>query len=896
MATDRQVGKKVSGFVRQEDTPGLRVDPGPYIGIVKNTLDDLRAGRLEVFIPELGGNPDDPKNWRLVNYASPFMGSTKQPLDNKLNQFDKTEHTYGMWFVPPDIGNEVLVTFVMGDPNRGYWFACVNPGLSHHMIPGMASAKNLNKTDIVDPELKTSLVDDGVYPSAEFNTKVPELSKSATFLTNPRTIHEYQTKVLIGQGLDRDAIRGAISSSSQREAPSSVFGISTPGRPLGRADTAENYVAYANKLNKRELTAKDYQFASRKGGHTFVMDDGDAAGNDQLIRLRTAGGHQLLMNDKERLVYIGNSDGSVWVELSGNGHVHIYSARGINIRTQGDFNLHSDQNVNINAGGAVNISAQKSFVVEGQTCAVTAQTQATLFGSDVGIGSNGTLTLSSTGRTSVKAGASLDLVGSTINLNSGSAKTVTQPDRIKTNNLSDTTRDQKSKLWVSKNGSLATIVTIAPAHEPWPRRGASGAGTVAQSATQAIPQDVTATTDTTAASQQPAAITSEEYIDAGLMVKDPCTISPRGNTSSDTINKGPAPEFSMASIECGRGGRAPDWGPQKAFGFLVKNTKAKLAPKEYMARKDAATPPGGIGPLTVLQVKAIMVAMGFRESSWDYRKKNTAGFIGKYQFGAQALTSRGLIKPDYLKAYNDSNKVLTQPAAWRSPNSSGVYSTEDWLASPGTQERIMYEQLVSNYRDMTLPGNRLSTKLSAEERGIRPTDDVCTVGGMLCVAHLLGATGATLWRHGKPGRRADDFGTTGEEYFNIGRYAVDVLARAASPTTQPTATPAVTGATTLAPTTPATATPAPTVTPAAQSTTSATNTSNRKTGSSLDGKDLADMTVQELQSARTQTQTKLKAAENSYASSTGSSKVGWKMVIQSTTNFIAAIDKELARR
>lgn len=789
MATDRQVGKKVSSLVRQEDTPGLRLDPGPYIGIVKNALDDLRSGRLEVFIPELGGNPDDPKNWRLVNYASPYMGSTKQPLDNKLNRFDKTEHTYGMWFVPPDVGNEVLVTFIMGDPNRGYWFACVNPGLSHHMIPGIASAKKTNKTDIVDADLKASITEEGVYPTAEFNAKIPELSKSSTFLTNPRTIHEHQAKILIDQGLDRDAVRGAISSSSQREAPSSVFGISTPGRPLGSADTSADYAGYANKLNNRELTAKDYQIASRKGGHTFVMDDGDASGNDQLIRLRTAAGHQLLMNDKERLMYIGNSDGSVWVELSGSGHIHIYSARGVNVRTQGDFNLHSDQNINLNANGAINISAKKSFIAEAQSCIVSAQSQATFFGSDVGIGSNGTLKLSSSGRTSVKAGGSIDLVGSTINLNSGSANSVAQPERIKTNNLSDTTRDQKTKLWVNKNGALATIVTIAPAHEPWPRKGASGAGAVAgttqpTAASSATPTETTTTTAPTAAA---ATTTSEDYIDSGRMVKEPCTISPKGDTSSDAINQAPAPQFSTTSIECGQGGTILDLGPKKALAYMVKNPKSKFAPKEYMSRKDAAIPPGGIGPLSVIHVKAIMVAMGFRESTWNYRAINQIGYMGKYQFGAIAMVDRGFIKQDYYNAFKSQGnaKILNNPAAWRSPNTDGIYSVQDWLSAPGVQEKVMYEQLVANYKAMTLPGNRLDSKLlAASEQGIRPTDDICTVAGMLCAAHMLGAAEATRWRHGKARRGTDAFGTTGEEYFLIGRYAVDVLARAALPATQ----------------------------------------------------------------------------------------------------------------
>ena len=55
------------------------------------------------------------------------------------------------------------------------------------------------------------------------------------------------------------------------------------------------------------------------------------------------------------------------------------------------------------------------------------------------------------------------------------------------------------------------------------------------------------------------------------------------------------------------------------------------------------------------------------------------------------------------------------------------------------------------------------------------------VGGMLSVAHLLGPNkgtpnrpGALGWRQGLGG--ADAIGTTGDQYFNNGKYAVAVLA------------------------------------------------------------------------------------------------------------------------
>ena len=81
--------------------------------MVKNNLDPTRCGRVQVFIPELGGNPDDQANWRTVSYASPFYGTT---FGTDTAQNPDTPQTsgqsYGMWMVPPDIGCKVLVLFV----------------------------------------------------------------------------------------------------------------------------------------------------------------------------------------------------------------------------------------------------------------------------------------------------------------------------------------------------------------------------------------------------------------------------------------------------------------------------------------------------------------------------------------------------------------------------------------------------------------------------------------------------------------------------------------------------------------------------------------------------------------------------------------------------------------
>jgi hypothetical protein len=135
--------KTIPRHMQIEETAGVRISPGPYIGVVKNTVDPLRAGRLQVYIAEFGGDELDTTTWRTVNYCSPFFGNNdpkERGKGGKDNQsFKDNPQSYGFWFVPPDVGVKVLCTFVSGDPYRGYWFGCIPEWPNHHMVPGMAN-------------------------------------------------------------------------------------------------------------------------------------------------------------------------------------------------------------------------------------------------------------------------------------------------------------------------------------------------------------------------------------------------------------------------------------------------------------------------------------------------------------------------------------------------------------------------------------------------------------------------------------------------------------------------------------------------------------------------------------------------------------------------------------
>lgn len=459
MATNNRLGRKLPDWADQSTgATGMKFNVGTYAGIVKQNVDPLRMGRLRVWIPDFGGDEDNDDSWRWVTYASPFYGSTYNPNRTTENGFEQSEHTYGMWFVPPDVGNTILCTFVNGDPGRGYWFAvATTTNLSHTMVPGVVT-RHVKQSDRKGDEIydKTSVggiaeaslnrTDRKSYlPLSEFNED-RESNINPTFVQNKMPVHKYQAEILAHQGLDADNVRGTTSSSSMRETPSGVFGFSTPGRPIKDGDVTPEI---------------------RKGGHSFVMDDGDSEGNDQLIRLRTAGGHQILMNDKEQVLYISNSAGSSWLEFTGSGKILMFSASGYAVRTQGALNLHSDTAVNIQ-GATVNIKATGGMKIGAQTIDIRSSGNMTQYGAKVSIGSGGSLMLTSNGTVGVGANGTLLLKGAAIKLNDGDVAQVEDPGEMKTYLLSDTTKNDVG-LWESQAQTLTSIVTVAPTHEPYGR-------------------------------------------------------------------------------------------------------------------------------------------------------------------------------------------------------------------------------------------------------------------------------------------------------------------------------------------------------------------------------------------------------------------------------------------
>jgi len=513
--SDKINAKKVAAAYDKDKTPGIKLDAGPYIGIVKNNVDPARLGRLEVYISDIGGDENDRNSWWIVSYASPFLGATIGSGSDSDSTFGTEQQTYGFWAVPPDLENHVLVTFVAGDPSRGFWFACIPNVQSQHMIP--AISRPGDETEInygKEFGQERDLLSDTVYlPASEVNLNNEDRDVRSDFLSLERVAHSFQANVVIQQGLETDPIRGTVSSSSQRESPSAVFGFSTPGRadPEIKDDFPDREALLKHlNLGQEGTKIQDTLSTRRKGGHSFVLDDGDVFGDNQLVRLRSATGHQILMHDTENIMYISNALGTAWVELTAEGDINIYGGDNINVRAEMDINLHADRDINMHAGGTVRTYAGASILSQTSLQLITAKDLYNINAGVVGLRSGGSidirslnaswetsgllnfksgeLTITTAGKTTISAGATSGWKvangelwfkgGDQVYINTAGkvvpdAKTPVEPvintpmELYKKQNVKF---DVAKKRWVvDKNSGLESIAPFTPTHEPWSR-------------------------------------------------------------------------------------------------------------------------------------------------------------------------------------------------------------------------------------------------------------------------------------------------------------------------------------------------------------------------------------------------------------------------------------------
>ena len=446
--------------------------PGPFLAKVVSHLDPNYMGALEVqLLHEVGSDPGKEGQLHVVKYMSPFAGSTSVDYvtddeTDESSRYNNTQKSYGWWAVPPDVGSTVIVFFIDGDPRYGYWIGCVQDDNINFMTPGLA-ATSFNIEG-----------DEERVPVAEYNKRVVDVGNSDS-TKNKKAQHPFTT-ILSEQGLLKDDIRGITSSSARRETPSSVFGISTPG-PIDKQEGAKK-----GKVGKAEHQISG-AFVSRLGGTTFVMDDGDdkyvrkttasegppeyasveqdetdgdvTIPHNELVRIRTRTGHQILFHNSEDLIYIGNARGTSWIELSSDGKIDIYAEDSISVHTKQDMNFYADRDINFEAGRNINIKSAERYQTEVGTNfnLIIGENGNITTAEDINIFTAGDNKFTAGGSTNIKSGGNHLETAAQVHMNGPEAAEAAEAEVLTTFANPDNVGE-----------IIDSIMLRIPSHEPWP--------------------------------------------------------------------------------------------------------------------------------------------------------------------------------------------------------------------------------------------------------------------------------------------------------------------------------------------------------------------------------------------------------------------------------------------
>ena len=383
------------------------------------------------------------------------------------------------------------------------------------------------------------------------------------------------------------------------------------------------------------------------------MDDGSATGEDQLIRLRTATGHQIMMNDIQNTLYIAHSDGTSWIELSNDGQVHIYSKAGFNVRSEGTVNIHSDTNININANNDININAGRKLQINASGINLLSTGKLSVGASGIEFKSGGAYNIESS-TVSVQASGKLVLNGQ-VRQNTVGGAPVTAPAPITPNNLTDVALGTNGLY--TQTEKLSTIVSVAPTHEPFNR--------------------------------------GERATETKASVSTPPG-SPDGGTPAYKSLKGGTSSLSDTNIR----DQLINADGLGVIGPLSKDEVIALMSQIAKSESASAT------PMTIDCKDPHSYTPRLQNGKAGYEAINQCGFMGKYQMGYGALQDAGLVA-----SHCRGTATLGNDAMWL-----GGMTQAQFLASPAVQEKAIIDFTRKNY-DYLVAHKAITTDTTNEEIG-----------------------------------------------------------------------------------------------------------------------------------------------------------------------------------
>jgi hypothetical protein len=353
-------------------------------GVVIDTSDPHEMGRLRIWCPSIDGEFEVPDVLPWAQYVSPLAGAAYGYPAGGSGKKSTGPVAYGFWAIPK-IGAKVLVAILYGDYNQRVYLGSFFNEFGNRSLP---VGRN-------NP--------DGTLTSDSGDTIEPALSNLKAQFAGDLTNSIAKT---------RGAYERQVGQPADTKTPDEGYG--TRGIDYGEKGIGT-------------LDPQTYCITT-PGRHAIILQDEPKFAR---VRVKTAEGHQVILDDANERIYVSTAGGKTWFEMDKDGHVHVYGAESISMSTGGDFNISAIGNINLSAGKNVNIAAAAAILI-------TACDPLSLTGKGVDITSGAAM--------NILASGTMLQTGSTIHLNGDTAATA----------------------------ACAGKPSITPSTEPWTRPATTG--------------------------------------------------------------------------------------------------------------------------------------------------------------------------------------------------------------------------------------------------------------------------------------------------------------------------------------------------------------------------------------------------------------------------------------
>ena len=348
-------------------------------GIVIDTSDPQQMGRIKVHCPSIDGDKFKADDIPWVTYVTPFAGQAVNYPAGSSTQKTEGPHSFGFWAIPK-VGSLVIVGFLYGDFNLRFYIGSYFGDHANRSMPaGRNTASAGPISDILEP----------VEPTVsnlkqQFQGKL-DASEARTRGAYERQVAQARTEKDGTEGYNRGVVESGLDPQT--------YCITTPGR------------------------------------NAIIIQDNP---ENARVRIKTAEGAQIILDDANERIYVSTAKGKSWVELDQDGRIHIYAADSISVTSAGDINFSSKGDFNVHSGGNINLLA----VGHGRLTACK----------DISLSADSTLNIESKDQMNLLAAASIIQTGKDIHLNGPDASAALCAEQPK----------------------------VVPQHEPWTRDATKG--------------------------------------------------------------------------------------------------------------------------------------------------------------------------------------------------------------------------------------------------------------------------------------------------------------------------------------------------------------------------------------------------------------------------------------